>query len=159
MDDEMLVRELHRVAHVEEERQSLLQPQPTLVAVGEERLARDVLHDEERAAVQRRAAVDQSCDVGMLEHRQDLPLGTESLQDLVRTQEGIDQLDRDLLREALVVAGGPIDHPHAAAADLLEDPVGAEAVARGYAPHIRRRAEEGGRRIEDAARLFVAGEQ
>ena len=66
----------------------------------------------------------------MIEHREDLPLGAEAPQDLVRAHARVDQLDRDFLGEALIVAGGPIDHAHAATADLLDHPVRPEPGAR-----------------------------
>ena len=91
----------------------------------------------------------------MIEHGQDLPLGAEALEDLLRAHAGIDQLDRDFLGEALVVARGAIDHAHAAAADLFDDPVGADPVARG-----RGSAEAGaGGSSEEAAGFLVGGEQ
>ncbi len=155
MDDQALVSELHRVARSQEDGEPLVDPELMFVAVVEERRAGDMLHDQVRAAVRCGASVDQPRDVGVIEHREDLPLGAESLQDLFRAHAGLDQLDRDLFGEALVVPRGAIDHAHSAAADLFEDAVGAEPVARGDG-----RAEPwGGGRVEKIAGLVVCGEQ
>jgi hypothetical protein len=54
----------------------------------------------------------------MLETRQHPPLGAELPQQFGRPEVGVDDLDRRLLLELVVVSLGPIDDAHAAAADL-----------------------------------------
>jgi hypothetical protein len=93
-------------------------------------------------------------DVRVIEHREDLPLRPEALHDVVRAQERIDHLDRDFLREALVVACRAIDDTHPALSDLLEDPVGADPITRRRSSRRVNR-----RRIEDGVRRLVCREQ
>ncbi len=51
MDDPFLVRVLQRVAGLQEQLEPLADRQALAIAVGRDRLARDVLHDEVRSAV------------------------------------------------------------------------------------------------------------
>ena len=74
MDDQLLVRELHRRAHLEEEPEALVDVEPPLVAVGQHVGALDVLHRVERMAVRRHASIDQPRDAPVLEPGEDPPL-------------------------------------------------------------------------------------
>ncbi len=124
-----------RRADVDEELQPFLERQLVLLAVGVERQAVDVLEHEVGAAVGGGAAFEKPGDVGMVEAGEDLPLGEEALVDDRQVLAGADDLDRHLALEFLVAPLGQVDHPHAAAAQHLEQPVGADplGVERGVA--------------------------
>lgn len=131
VDHESQVGELHGVADGEEEAKSPVDIQTLLVAVREQRPSDHVVHHQKWAAVRRRAAIDEPGDERVIQHREDLALRPEPLQYLVRAQAGIDQLDRDFLREVFVVARRSKDNPHPAAARFLDDPVRTDLVPGG----------------------------
>ena len=75
MDDEVLVRVLHRVADRAEQLEPLARRQlPASSQYSVDRLAVDVLHHEVGLPVVGRAAVEEPRDVRVLEPGQDLPL-------------------------------------------------------------------------------------
>ena len=77
VDDPLLVGVLDRLADRDEQLQPGLHREPLLVAVLGERHALDQFHDEERLAGRGEAAVVDAGDVGVVHHRQRLPLGVE----------------------------------------------------------------------------------
>ena len=83
-----------------------------------QRQAVDQLHDEERLAGRREAAVEDLGDVGMVHQRQRLPLLLEALQHGFGVHAGLDQLERHLALDGLGLLGDP-DLAHAPFADLL----------------------------------------
>ena len=99
----------------------------------------------------------------MVERGEDLPLGAEAAhQRLAARGAAREQLDRHPLPELAVRALGEVDDPHAAAADLLDQPVGAIAGdrpgrgARGEGRPVQRVG--GGRRVGGEEELDFAGE-
>ena len=123
VQDELLMREADRAADHDEEAQTGVDVERAPVAVAIDGLAGDVLEHQVWHALGRCAAVDEVGDVGMHETGEDAPLGEETLAQDVRGELGPDELDRHGLREGAVVAPGPVDGAHAAAADLrLEQP-------------------------------------
>ena len=78
MDDEILVRVVHGGAHIMEETQPLLDPEALAVAVGGDRHAIHVLHDEERQLSVGDAAVEQLRDVRVVQRREDLSFGDKA---------------------------------------------------------------------------------
>ena len=128
MHDEVLVGVLDRRADLAEEAQALVDREAAAVAVLDQRLALDVLHDEVGLAAIRRAAVEEARDVGMLEGGRDLALAAKSLAREVARHAGPDELDRHLLLELVVGAPGKVDHPHAAVAELGDQLVGPDAL-------------------------------
>ena len=102
-----------------------------LAAILEQRLALDVLHDEVRLALprscRRRAGARCSDDRGRRRSgaRSGSAAGPASL-----GQARPHELDRDALLELVVGAARQVDDAHAAAADLGEERVGADALAR-----------------------------
>ncbi len=118
VDDALLMRVLHRLADRHEEFQPLFGGEPGLVAELGQRQAVDQLHDEERLAGGRQAAVEHLGDVGMIHHRQRLPLLLEALQHGLRVHAGLDQLQRHLALDRLGLLGDP-DLAHAPFADFF----------------------------------------
>ena len=78
VDDALLVRVVHRVAHLAEQLQGLGQTELVAATVVGDRLARQVLHGEPRLAGLRRAGVEHAGDGGVLHARQGLALGVEA---------------------------------------------------------------------------------
>ena len=74
------------------------------IAVAIERLAFDVLHDEVRQAVIGGAAVEQACDVWMIEGSEYLSFLAKAAQDKVGIHAALDQLYRDAHLEFIVDA-------------------------------------------------------
>ncbi len=174
---------LHRLADGHEELEPLFRCEPGLVAEPRQRRAVDQLHDEERLTRRCEAAVEHLGDVGMVHHRQRLPLLLESLEHGFRVHPGDDQLERDPALDRLGLLGGP-DLSHAAFADFLPERVttrddDAGLVVRrhvgggGYYPRARGVVEAevrtgkaragihglGRGPVEEIARLFVSRQQ
>ena len=63
----------------------------------------------------------------MLEAGQDLPLVRKRRRIAVGVHPALEELERDALLERVVVAHGEVDGAHAAAADLANEAVGAQA--------------------------------
>ena len=98
--------------------------------------------------VSRRAGVEHLGDVGVVHHRQRLPLGLEARDDLLRVHAELDDLERDAAPHRLALLG----HEHGAEsafADLLQQLVGAdrcaEALQAGLGRGMRRRGGRVGR--------------
>jgi len=73
-----------------------------------------VFHDEERCTIGRGPAIEQTCDVGMTEVRQNLALGPESAFQLRVSESAANQLDRDLRTVRFVGTLGEPDGAHSA---------------------------------------------
>jgi hypothetical protein len=76
----LLMRVLHRLTDWHEQLEPLVGREPGLVAELGQRQAVDELHDEERLTRGRKAAIENPREVGMIHHRQGLPLLLEALQ-------------------------------------------------------------------------------
>ena len=140
MDDALLVRVLHAAAHAEEELEPLAQIEAVPVAVVRDRLAGHQLHDEVGESLVGGAGFERAGDVGVIHHRERLPLALEAGEHLVGIHPEPDHLERDRPPERLELLG-LVHGPHAALAEDAGDAVGADAVGEGSA---RRRG--GGRR-------------
>ena len=147
MDDEVAMRVGHRVADLREQFETLVQRSVARVAVVEQRNAVDVLHHRVRTAIRRHAAVEQARDAGMIQPRENLPLGVEArlLADRLEAQ----QLERAALAEPGFVAQRRVDLAHATAPDQPLDAPGAEACVRSE----RRRDRRGVSGIRDRRRV------
>ena len=77
MHDEVLMRVVHGGADGLEQLETGRDVQAERIAIGIDRCAVDVLHDDVSGLVRQRAAVEEVRDVGMVELRQDLPLDLE----------------------------------------------------------------------------------
>ena len=163
MNDEVLVRIGDCRAYLAEERQAFGRGERIRVAVGVDRFAVHVFHDEIRESVVGRPAVDQARDIRMIELRQNLPLGAETPDDIVRVEPAPNDLDRDLFPILVVRSRGQVNGAQSAAADLADESVGAELPADESArppavgKQIARNCE--GRFFDEAAGLFVRFEE
>jgi hypothetical protein len=104
--------------------QAVLDAQIVLVAVLDERNALDQLHDEERPPRLRRSRIQHPSDVGMVHHRQSLPLLLEARDDLHGVHAQLDDLQRDLALDGPLLLGHE-DGAEPALADGLQNLVGA----------------------------------
>src|SRR5205814_7833791 len=91
-------------------------------------VAFDEFHHEVRHSVVGSAAVEQACDIGMIQSGEYLALMEESLHNKSRAQTDAHQLDGDLLVELAVDANGPVDVAHAAVSDLVDNFVWTDSV-------------------------------
>jgi hypothetical protein len=159
--DQMLVRVAHRPGHLKKQLQPLAHAQRVGIGVGIDRLSIDVLHHEERLAVLGGTAIQEPGNVGVLEGRQDLPLGPEPGDHLGGVHSPLDELDRDLLLEQPVRTSAQVDRAHAPPAQLSHRPVGAEAAADGRRlVLIRPRAQAGdGGVLDDPGGPLVRGKE
>ena len=94
----------------------------------------------------RRAGVQHLGDVGMVHHRQRLPLGLEAGDDALGVHAQLDDLERHAAADRLLLLGH-INHAAAAFADLLQQFVAANPVA-GFLSRLQHQANSslGGRR-------------
>ena len=129
MNDKVLMRVGDRRAHLAKERQALGRGQRIRVAVGVNRFAVHVLHDEIGQAVIGRPAIDQARDVGMIELRQDLPLIAKAAEYVLGIEPSPNELDRNLLAIFVVRSRRQIDRAQTAPADFADDLVSAELPA------------------------------
>ena len=96
------------------------------VAVRGDRLAVDVFHREIRQAVCADARVVQSCDVRMLEPRQNVALACKPLREIAAQPIHQRQLQRDLARQRAIGTLGQPHVCHPACAQLTLQPIGAD---------------------------------
>src|SRR5215211_5423552 len=99
-------------------------------AVGGDGLAFDVFHYQIMPTFFGRAAVQQPCDVWMVESRQNLALSLEALHRFTAKARP-DEFDGDLLGVSAVRAFGQKDRAHPAAPDFAYDAIAADAVTDG----------------------------
>ena len=93
--------------------------------------ALDQLHDEVGPAGVGGAGVEHPGDVGVVHHRQGLPLGLEAGDHLGGVHPRLDDLDGDLAADGLGLLGH-VDDAHAPLADRLEQLVGPDARPRPF---------------------------
>ena len=111
---------------------SLKQPQAridielVLIAIVRDRQAIDIFHGKKRRALFRQSAIQQPCDIGVLQSGQNLAFALKAPDDFVGIHAALDQLERDLLLEIAFGALGEKDRAHAADADLLHQFVGTD---------------------------------
>ena len=134
MDDQVLVRVLHRFTHRAEQRQPLGNREAMLVAIDVDGQAVHVLHDEIRplwCALFHlgNAAVEESGDSGVLKVCENLPLASKALKGLGAVRLRADQLHGNALLEVAVVALGAVNGPHATTADVFQQAVRADPPA------------------------------
>ena len=158
MDDEVLMREVHRLADLANEVEPIGDRQLRRVAMPVDRLPLDIFHDEVGQPVRRGSAVEQLCDVGVVDAGKDLALAPETANDLVVLGAGSEQLDRDLLPVLVVVADGQEDRAHATASELLQNAVGSDEL-RCRRPVGRRNSAGLAGRIQGRPEQVVSGEQ
>ncbi len=143
VDDEVLVRVLHRSPDGERELQALAHVEPLAVAVRVDRQPLDELHREVRLAGVGATAVQQACDPRVLEGGEDLALLFEASQRLLGGDAGAQQLERRPLLELAVVTLDEKHRAHAAAADLAQHPPGPYPFALLEYRRLRRGRHDG----------------
>ena len=92
MDDRLLVRMLHAFANFDEKFETVADPESVLVAVGGDRNALYVLHDEVWLAVGSGARVEDLGDRWVVHDGEGLPLGLEPLKKRVVIHARSDEL-------------------------------------------------------------------
>ncbi len=164
MHDELAVGGVHRQRHRYQEGDAPGDRQPPAACVVENRLAVDLLEDEERAAIRSDAAVEETRDPRVGEPGEDLALLQEAAQDFVRVDAALEELERHPLFEVAVDALGLPDLAHSAAAEEREQAVGvdhfaAPVLGRGdpVADQLARR--DAGRGRQKIAGAVVGGEE
>ncbi len=123
----------HGFAHEPHQSQTLGEDGLRSRAVVGDRLPLYELHHHVRAPILGRASVQKVRNSGMIEARQDLPLGLEALQ--MRSRFALHELQRRQLLKLTVGAGGSVDLAHSAAADQTQDAPGADSGAGGHTGH------------------------
>ncbi len=131
VDDALCVRVLHGVAHLRKEREPVVDAHAVLVGVLSDRLALDQLHHEERPAGLGCARIEHLRDVGVVHHRQCLPLLLETGHNLTGVHAQLDDLERDAACDGLLLLGHE-DRAEAALADELQQLVRPDPRARGF---------------------------
>src|SRR5215468_6736976 len=99
-------------------------------AIGRDRFAVDEFHYKVRQALRRRAAVEQTRDVRMIERSQNLPFTQEPVAHEVGVHPAFDDLDRHLAPELLIVTLGLVNVSHSAASDQSSDVIRPDATSR-----------------------------
>ena len=123
----MLMRVMDGGANSLKEFQSVFGVERVQIAIVIDRQALDVLHHQVRSIVFRRAAIEQTRDVGMIKGRENLPLVAKAAHDKIRVHAAANQLDGDLLSILIIIAFAEINRAHAAASEFANDFVGAYA--------------------------------
>src|SRR5215831_12845438 len=100
-----------------------------LVAVLVDRIAVDEFQREVRRAARTHPAVEQARNARVVERRENLSLGAEALVVDLRVEPRAQQLERNTLLERAIGTLGQEDSRHAAAPDLLYDPVRTDPLA------------------------------
>ncbi len=119
MDDPLFMGHRERLGNLLHDRERFLDRQGTSVDPPGQVLSLDQLHDQKVHFLGMSKLVDRR-DVGMVHGRQNPSLALESGKPLGICRELLRQhFDRHLPSE--LVVPGPIDHSHAALADLTED--------------------------------------
>jgi hypothetical protein len=165
VDDQVLVRVLHDVAHGGKELESRVDRETACIAIAVDRFTIDILHREPRYAVTCDAAVDEAGDVWVLEKRENPTLLQESSNEL-GTPGLPDQLERDALLELSVVTRGEEHGAHTSVTDLSNDAEWADAFWRDARMQQVRAADErlceretSPRQLEEILRRTVSFEQ
>jgi hypothetical protein len=117
MDNEILMCIVHRVTDNAEELQAFDDAEPSLIAVLVYRLTLDVFHNEIGQTIRRRAAIQQACDVRVVESSQNLTLSLKMAQEIEAPSGRSDYLHRHVLLKCVVIPGGQIYGSHPAGAD------------------------------------------
>ena len=129
MHDQMLMRVLHRAAQLGEEAQASAQIERVLRAEHVHRHAFDVLHREVRHALGGFAGIEQARDIRMIELGEKSALARETIAG-ERARKIADQFQRDALARAAELALGEIHRAHATGADLAQETIRSDAMAR-----------------------------
>src|ERR1700719_1819792 len=162
MNDQVLVRVGYGRASFTKEVQPFGGTELTRVAIGANRLALHILHDEVGEAVIGRPSVDEARDVGMIELRENLPLVAKSAKNVLGVEPAPDEFDRDFLVIFIVGSRREIDCAQNAPADFANNLVSAKLTANERFVGRSREQIPGhieSRLLDEAARLAVRCEK
>ena len=127
MNDALLVGVIHGLAGLDEEAQALLGREPLAIAVVGEGQAPHELHDEVGPSRLGGAGVEDAGDARVVHEGEGLALGLEAGHHFLRLHAQLDDLEGHPARHRLHLLG-QVDDAHAALAQHLEEPVGADAL-------------------------------
>ncbi len=133
------MRVRHRARDLQHEKHPRRHVEPAVLGEAVERLALDELEREPGLAVVGDAGVIQPRDVRVLERREDLALARQALGQPRALPRAVRQLQRDAALLQQVGALGQPHAGHAAAAELADEPVGADPVAGAFDRRGQRR--------------------
>ena len=133
VDDALLVRVLHGLAHLDEELHPLPGVEPLPVGVVGDGHAADQLHHEVRPPAFRHPRVVDAGDAGVVHEGEGLALGVEAGQHLLRLHAELDDLEGHPPRDGLGLLR-VIDDAHAPLAQDLQEAVGADALGSAVRP-------------------------
>ena len=157
MDHQVLVGMLHGGTDALDQRDAGVAIRLPYLQIGGQGLAAHIFDDEIGLPGFGFSAIDQACDIGMVELGKDLPFLPQPAHAVLRGKTA-NQLDRGLLGEATLVAFGQQHRAHAARSEFAHDPPGTNALAAQL-----RRDRGGGiaaqRDIDTGIRLGVGVEQ
>jgi hypothetical protein len=128
VDDQVAMRVVDRLAHLQEERQPIVQAGMPALAMLDDGFAAHVLDHSPQPAVRRGAAIQQARDAGMVQGRERLPLGMKARD--VRRGVAVQQLQGDGQVEHAIGTRSRIDFSGAASPDQGADQPGADPGAR-----------------------------
>ncbi len=103
----------------------------------------DILHDEIGNVFGGGAAVEEASDIGMLEAGEDLAFATETLENELGIEAGLDEFDGDLGFVLFVGSGGEIDSAHATTTEFADEGVGSDAAPFDGGIFARAEADNG----------------
>ncbi len=116
--NQIRVRVVDRFAHLCEYLEPFSEREIVRVAVGRDRLAFDVLHDEVGAPVVGFARLDEAGDVWVIEGAEDLAFDGEAFEDIRGVGSLADEFDGDEACPGAASPAGLEDHAHPASSDL-----------------------------------------
>ena len=126
VDDDFLMRVLDAFTHTDEELESLSNRELLAIAVVDQGLAFDELHDEVGTATLGGSRVMDSGDGGVIHECQSLTLGIETGHEFLRVHAAFDDLQGDLAFERLELLG-LVHLPHPSFADQADETVMSDA--------------------------------
>ena len=107
MDDRLLMRVLHAIAGLHEQRHAFPDLESVFVAEPRDRDAGYVFHDQVRLSRRCRAGLEHLGDRGMIHDRERLTLRPEALHGCLVVHAGLDQFQGDLAPQRLDLLGQP----------------------------------------------------
>src|SRR5580700_624258 len=106
------MRELHRGANLQKQADAIPYAQTPLVAVFVDGFPVDILQNQVGIALAAYAAIQQPCDMGMIQAREELPLHRETVSEKLASQVRAQDLERHLPVELPVAAMRQVHRPH-----------------------------------------------
>ena len=130
VDDALLMGVLHGFADGQEELEALARIEAAIVAIFRDGDAVDVLHHEKWAPVRGDVGVEDAGDVGMVHHRERLPLIGEARQDMAAVHADLDHFEGHHAADGRGLFGA-VNGAHAAFAQHALDLIIAKVVGVG----------------------------